>query len=95
MPQEPRGVSEWRDYVDEYVRASIESEAGIPAMLGQDDVHGADYCEGAVIYPHNIGLGATADEDLVYRIGLATAEEAKLCHLRWNYSPCLARSVDP
>lgn len=95
IPQEPRGASEWRDYVDEYVRASIESEAGIPAMLGQDDVHGADYCEGAVIYPHNIGLGATADEDLVYRIGLATAEEAKLCHLRWNYSPCLARSVDP
>ncbi len=85
----------WREYTAWFQRAALESDAGIPYLYGQDDVHGVNYCLGAVIFPHNIGLGAAGDEDLMYRIGRITADEAKLCHMLWNFAPCVAQSADP
>lgn len=88
-------AEEWREIVDSYQKAAIESEAGIPFLLAQDDVHGVGYCVGAVYFPHNIGIGAANDEDLAYQMGLITANEAKQCHMMWNLYPCVAQSVDP
>ena len=88
-------TSAWRNIVDGFQKAAIESEAGIPYVYGQDDVHGVNYCKNAVYFPHNIGQGAANDEELAYQVGLITADEAKLCHMLWNFSPCVAQSVDP
>ena len=85
----------WAETVDGFQQAAIESEAGIPYIYGQDDVHGVNYCRDAVYFPHNIGQGAANDEELAYQVGLITADEAKLCHMMWNFSPCVAQSVDP
>ena len=85
----------WCETVDGFQNAAIESEAGIPYIYGQDDVHGVNYCCDAVYFPHNIGQGAANDEELAYQVGLITADEAKLCHMMWNFSPCVAQSVDP
>ena len=85
----------WRETVDGFQQAAIESEAGIPYIYGQDDVHGVNYCRDAVYFPHNIGQCAANDEELAYQVGLITADEAKLCHMMWNFSPCVAQSVDP
>ena len=86
---------QWREYVDNYQERAVSSEAGIPFIYGQDDVHGVNYALDTVIFPHNIGLGAANDEELMYQIGQITADEAKLCHLLWNFAPCIAQSVDP
>ena len=85
----------WRSLVDKNQNAALLSDAGIPFIYGQDDVHGVNYCVNAVYFPHNIGQGAANDEELAYQVGLITADEAKLCHMLWNYSPCIAQSVDP
>lgn len=84
-----------RDIVDGFQQAAIDSETGIPYVYGQDDVHGVNYCLNAVYFPHNIGQGAANNEELAYQVGLITADEAKLCHWLWNFSPCVAQSVDP
>ncbi len=86
---------EWQSYVEEFQQAAMESDAAIPYLYGQDDVHGVNYCLNSVIFPHNIGMGAANDEELMYQVGLITADEAKLCHMLWNFSPCVAQSVDP
>lgn len=86
---------EWQQVVDGFQRCAVESESGIPYLYGQDDVHGVNYCAGAVIFPHNINMGAANDPELMYQVGLATADEAKLCHMLWNFAPCVAQSVDP
>lgn len=91
----PLNDAEWRDYTARFQRAALASSAGVPYIYGQDDVHGVNYCVGAVYFPHNIGLGAANDEDLMYRIGQITADEAKLCHMLWTFSPVVAQSVDP
>lgn len=88
-------VRTWQDYIIEFQEAAILSESGIPFIFGQDDVHGVNYCVNAVYFPHNIGLGAANDPDLMYRIGEITADEAKICHMLWNFAPCIAQSVDP
>lgn len=85
----------WQACVDGLQREAVASSAGVPFIYGQDDVHGVNYCLGAVMFPHNIGLGAANDAALMYQIGLITADEAKLCHMLWNYAPCVAQSADP
>ena len=89
------GASEWKNLIRDYQSAALSSEAGIPFIYGQDDVHGVNYCRGTVLFPHNIGLGAANDEDLMYKIGAATADEAKLAGMLWNFAPCVAVSTDP
>ena len=85
----------WQMIADGYQKAAVESDAGIPFLLAQDDVHGVGYCTDAVIFPHNIGQGAANDEELAYQAGRITAEEAKMCHMLWNLYPCVAQSNDP
>ena len=86
---------QWRKIVDDLQQAAIESPSGIPFIYGQDDVHGVNYCVNAVYFPHNIGIGAANDEELTYKMGQITADEAKICHMMWNFSPVVAQSVDP
>ena len=86
---------EWQNYVDAFQNRAVSSESGIPYLYGQDDVHGVNYCLNSVIFPHNIGLGAANDPELMYKVGQITADEAKLCHMLWNFAPCVAQSVDP
>ena len=88
-------AAEWREIVRRYQEAAISSDVGLPMLYGQDDVHGVNYCKGAVIFPHNIGLGAANDPDLMYEIGKAVADEAKMTGMLWNFAPCLAVSTDP
>ena len=85
----------WRQYVDMWQVEALASDACIPFIYGQDDVHGVNYCTDAVYFPHNIGMGAANDPDLMYEIGKITADEAKICYMLWNYAPCVAQSVDP
>ncbi len=88
-------AEQWRKIVDGFQQASLESPSGIPFIYGQDDVHGVNYCVNAVYFPHNIGIGAANDEELTYKMGQITADEAKICHMMWNFSPVVAQSSDP
>lgn len=88
-------AKQWRKIVDDLQQAAIESPSGIPFIYGQDDVHGVNYCVNAVYFPHNTGIGAANDEELTYKMGQITADEAKICHMMWNFSPVVAQSVDP
>ena len=88
-------AEKWREYIRSFQEMAVSSESGIPFIYGQDDVHGVNYALDTVIFPHNIGLGAADDEDLMYRIGQITADEAKICNMLWNFAPCVAQSVDP
>lgn len=86
---------EWMKYIQSFQEAALKSESGIPFIYGQDDVHGVNYCKGAVIFPHNIGIGAANDKELTYQMGLAVADEAKLCGMLWNFAPCVAVATEP
>lgn len=85
----------WKKTVLKLQSAAMESEAAIPFIYGTDAVHGVGYCRNAVVFPHNIGIGAANDKELTYKMGLAVADELKLTGMLWNYSPCVAVVKDP
>src|SRR5439155_8365669 len=80
----------WAAMVREYHRASRRSRLGIPLIYGADAVHGHNNVRGAVIFPHNVGLGASRDPDLVERVGRATAEEVAATGIDWSFAPVVA-----
>jgi beta-glucosidase len=86
---------EWLALTSDYLENSINSNAAIPMIYGFDSVHGVSLCQNAVIFPHNIGIGAANDPELTYKMGLAVADEMILCGAYWNYSPCVAQATDP
>ena len=87
----------WLALAREFRAVSLEQRAGhvpIPVIFGIDAVHGHNNIVGAVVYPHNIGLGAAHDPDLVRRIGAATAEEVAATGIDWTFAPTLAAPQD-
>lgn len=87
-------AAKWLKLVQEYRAASRKAGAGIPILFGVDAVHGHSNVPGATIFPHNIGLGATHDPDLIHRIGDATAEEIAATGIEWTFAPTLAVPQD-
>src|SRR5205814_10724549 len=61
----------------------------IPLLYGVDAVHGHSNVIGAVMFPHNVGLGATRDAKLVEQIGRITAEEVRATGINWAFAPCV------
>jgi beta-glucosidase len=85
--------SEWLALADRFYDASMDVAHGthpIPTMWGTDAVHGHNNIVGATIFPHNIGLGAARDPNLIRKIGEITAREVRVTGLDWSFGPTLA-----
>ncbi|MBB3763597.1 glycoside hydrolase family 3 protein [Sphingomicrobium lutaoense] len=89
---------EWLALADAYWDASTRphenGEPVIPSIWATDAVHGHANVMGATIFPHNIGLGATGDADLVRRIGEVTATEIEITGIDWTFAPTIAVARD-
>ena len=84
---------DWVDMNDAYWAASMDADAdhrAIPLLYGVDAVHGNANVLGATVFPHNIGLGAAGDPDLIERIARATAKEILAAGVDWTFAPTLA-----
>jgi beta-glucosidase len=84
----------WLQAVNECKSWALKTRLGIPLLYGIDAVHGHNNIDGAVIFPHNIGLGATHDPELVERAERVTAEEVAGTGTRWAFAPCVAVAQD-
>ena len=86
-------VADWLSLADAFYDASMDTSDGglaIPVIWGTDAVHGHNNVRGATLFPHNIGLGATRDPDLMQSIGEVTALEVAATGIDWNFAPTLA-----
>jgi beta-glucosidase len=84
----------WARMATEFRQQSLATRLKIPLLYGVDAVHGHNNVPGAVIFPHNIGLGASRDPDLVTRIGRATAIELAATGMDWTFAPVVASARD-
>ena len=83
----------WLEMADKYYNASIDNEGveiAIPIIWGIDAVHGHANLKGAIIFPHNIGLGAMNNPDLIEQIAGVTAHELTISGHDWTFAPTLA-----
>jgi beta-glucosidase len=84
----------WADMVDRFQEAALETRLGIPLLYGVDSVHGHGNLQGATVFPHNSGLGATRDPGLVEQIGHITAIETRASGPQWAFAPCICVARD-
>lgn len=91
---EPNTPESWREMVNGFIAESLESRLKIPLIYGSDCVHGHNNCVGTTIFPHNVGLGAADDEQIVEEIAAATAMEMKATGVRWNFAPAVSLPLD-
>ena len=90
-------IEDWQKLAADFREASLDTSqgtAGIPVIWGTDAVHGHNNVIGATLFPHNVGLGAARDADLLYRIGRATALEVSATAIDWIFAPTVAVSQD-
>ena len=80
----------WLQTVHELDSWALKTRLKIPLLYGIDAVHGHNDVVGTVIFPHNIGLGATRDPALVEKAEHITALEMAGTGIRWSFAPCLA-----
>ncbi|GAA2160979.1 MULTISPECIES: glycoside hydrolase family 3 protein [Glycomyces] len=84
----------WAEMIDGFQSAATASRLKIPMVYGIDAVHGNGALPGAVIFPHNIGLGAAHDPDLAAQAAAITAAETRATGVHWTFAPCVCVARD-
>ncbi|XP_011077752.1 uncharacterized protein LOC105161676 [Sesamum indicum] len=95
VPAPQASPETWIDMVNDLQKGSLSTRLGIPMIYGIDAVHGHNNVYKATIFPHNVGLGATRDPQLVKKIGAATALEVRATGIPYTFAPCIAVCRDP
>ncbi|KAM1206169.1 hypothetical protein FF1_006840 [Malus domestica] len=95
VPRLQASPQDWIKMFNEFQNGSLSSRLGIPMIYGIDAVHGHNNVYRATIFPHNVGLGATRDPELVKNIGAATALEVRATGINYVFAPCIAVCRDP
>ena len=84
---------DWVNLAEDMYQASIDDTLdgnAIPTMWGTDAVHGHNNVIGATLFPHNIGLGAANNPDLIESIAAITAKEVMVTGIDWVFAPTVA-----
>jgi beta-glucosidase len=93
-PEEGNSLLAWTNLYDRLQQHSHKTRLGIPILYGIDAVHGHNNVLGAVIFPHNIGLGCTRNPALVEKAARITAEEVRATGINWAFAPCVTVPQD-
>jgi beta-glucosidase len=85
-------AADWVELAQRYYDASMATGMATPVPLiwGIDAIHGNSNVYGATLFPHNIGLGAAHDPQLVRRIGAAVGKAVRATGINWVFAPTLA-----
>jgi len=89
-PKAGNSLAAWTNMCDGYQEHALKTRLRIPLLYGADAVHGHNNVLGAVIFPHNVGLGCTRNPKLVESAARVTAEEVRATGVNWTFAPCVA-----
>lgn len=80
----------WHDIITQIQHIAVKETANkIPVIYGIDAIHGSNYTSGSTLFPHNIGMAAARNPELVKIAAKITAIETKAIGIPWNFDPVL------
>ena len=84
--------ADWVALADKYYDASMSTDMVIkvPVIWGIDAMHGNSNVYGATLFPHNIGLGAARNKDLIKKMAAAVGKSVRATGINWVFAPTLA-----
>lgn len=67
----------------------------IPLLFGIDAIHGLSFIDGATLFPTQLGMAGSWDDELMEEIASITAQEMRYNGTHWTFSPvlCIARDL--
>lgn len=81
------GLDQWHDIIGKIQDEAQKTRLSIPVIYGIDSIHGANYVQNAVLFPHATGLAATFNTSLVRQIGKISAHQTRAAGLPWVFHP--------
>ena len=89
-------VDRWHEIIGQIQEAATKkTRLGIPVIYGIDSIHGANYVQGATLFPQEIGMAATWNPELMKRAAEITAIETRAAGIPWSFSPVLDLGRNP
>ncbi len=82
-------LARWHDIIGKIQEASQRTRLKIPVLYGIDSIHGANYVQGATLFPQEIGMAATWNPALMQRSQEIAAAETRAAGIPWSFSPVL------
>ncbi len=80
---------------NELQKLAMQSRLKIPLLIGIDAIHGHALIEGSTVFPTQLSLSATWNNDLIYEVAKATAKEVRSTGMHWTFSPNVDVARDP
>ncbi|MCF6213595.1 MAG: glycoside hydrolase family 3 C-terminal domain-containing protein [Flavobacteriaceae bacterium] len=95
-PGYPLNKEEWYKVVKTIQEAAIKkTRLGIPTLYGIDNIHGANYVNGSVMFPQELALAATWNTRLIKKTAEITSYESRSASLPWNFNPNADVAMNP
>ncbi|HYX37563.1 MAG TPA: glycoside hydrolase family 3 protein [Oligoflexus sp.] len=91
---QPNTQDAWLQELENLQDEARSTPGAVPLLIGVDAVHGHALVRGATVFPHNIGLGATRDPELLQKIGAAVAREVLATGFNWTFAPAVSVARD-
>ena len=88
-------LDRWHEIIRDIQNAAKKTRLGIPVIYGIDSIHGANYVQGATLFPQEIGMAATWNPELMKRAAEITAIETRAAGIPWSFSPVLDLGRNP
>jgi len=88
-------IERWHEIIGEIQAAAAKTRLRIPVIYGIDSIHGANYIQGATLFPQEIGMAATWNPELMKRASEITAMETRAAGIPWSFSPVLDLGRNP
>jgi beta-glucosidase len=85
----------WHEIITQIQDAAKKTRLGIPVLYGIDTIHGANYIQGATLFPQEIGMAATWNPELMKRASEIAAMETRAAGIPWSFSPVLDLGRNP
>ncbi len=83
-------ADKWHEIIGQIQQtATKKTRLGIPVIYGIDSIHGANYVQGATLFPQEIGMAATWNPELMKRGSEIAAMETRAAGIPWSFSPVL------
>ncbi len=95
-PGYPATPENWYQIIKKIQDSAINNtRLGIPVLYGIDNIHGANYVLGSVMFPQQIAIAATWNSDLAKLCGEITSYESRAASLPWNFNPNADVAMSP
>ncbi len=83
-------ADKWQEIIGQIQQAATKkTRLSIPVIYGIDSIHGANYIQGATLFPQEIGMAATWNPELMKRGSEISAMETRAASIPWSFSPVL------